>query len=158
MWTHNTPHYPKIDWQFRHLACQNHFYPFQGLLSTANCWLRPRCIWYCHRTSENSTGVPFCSLWLCVQNLVQVDVNCLYCTSVPLKMFINGVWPWMISHQASLLANSTLYINFGSLNMYFQFLGALFWGDFGTYFWWWIMSCQQKSSRWNNVVASQSQV
>ena len=35
----------------------------------------------------------------------------------------------MIPPQVSLLANGAIYASFGSPNMYFQFLGALFWGD-----------------------------
>ena len=42
--------------------------------------------------SSNCAGLPFWSLQFCVQKLVQVLVNCLYCTTDQPRMFINGVW------------------------------------------------------------------
>ena len=86
--------------------------------------------------SSNCTGSLFWSLWFCVQKLVQEPGNCLKHTTDPPEMFINGVWTWMILSRVSLFANDALYVSYGSCNMYFQFLGALFWGDFGTYIWW----------------------
>ena len=60
-----------------HFECHNHTYAFQWLLLTKNCRLGPRCTWYWHRTSDNCTGLLCCSLWVWVQELVQMAVNCL---------------------------------------------------------------------------------
>ena len=78
------------------------------------------------------------------QKLVQVAINCLNCTTDPPGMFIYGVWMWVILPRVSLIVNGTLYANFGSRSMYFQFLISLFWVDLGTYFGW-ITNWQQKT-------------
>ena len=151
------PIVPKKEQNYCHLACHNHLYLSRWPLFTKKYRLGPWCTWYCHRVSTNCTGLPFWSLWFCVQKLVQVAVNCLYHTLDPPGMFINGVWTQHILHWVSLLVNGTLYAHFGSRNIYFQFLSDLFWGDFGTYFWC-LMSCQQKTTHWENVLASNNQL
>ena len=132
MRTHNTPCCPKKEQNYCHLACRNYSYPSRWLLVTTNCRLGPPCTWYCHRSSSNCTGLLFCSLWFCVQKCVRIVVKCLNRTPDSLGMFTDGVWAQMTPRQVSLLANDTLYANFGSRNIYLKFLGALFWGIFGT--------------------------
>ena len=135
MRTYNTPYCPKQEQNYCHSASHNHSYPSWWLLLTTNCRLGRWCT--CRIATESKVTVQvgftvFWSLWCCVQKLVQVPEKCLNCTTDQPIMFINGVWTWMVLPRVSHLANGTLYASFCSCNMYFQFLGALFWSNLGT--------------------------
>ena len=53
------------------------------------------------------------------QKSLQVDVNCLYRTSDPLRMLRNDVWAQLIIPWESPLANGALDASFGSHNTNF---------------------------------------
>ena len=74
--TRDIPNFPKKSKVTVTLAHHNHLYPSRWLLLTTNCCLGPRYTWYCHRTSNNCTGLSFWSFWVCAKKLVQVAVNC----------------------------------------------------------------------------------
>ena len=69
--------------------------------------------------------------WFCVTEIasIQVAVNCLCCTSDTPRIFTNGEWAWLILLLRSLHANGTLDAHFGSRNVDFWFLSALYYFD-----------------------------
>ena len=119
----------------------------------------PRHTWYCHRIPANCPDIYYFVIHsgFVSQKLLQVAVNCLYCASEPSKIFMNAEWTGPILLWGSLLANGALDTSFGSRNMTLWFLNALFWGIFGTCFWC-ILSCQEESTCWDNIIASDNQV
>ena len=75
-----------------HSGCHNHSHSFQWLLTTINCWLDPYYTYYAIAKERQVTVQVYCVLCcgFVPQKLVQIAANCLYHTSDPLGMFING--------------------------------------------------------------------
>ena len=89
--------------------------------------------------------------------VVQIAELCLYCTSDPPRMFIRGVWKWIIIHWVSFLTRDTFGVSSDNRNKYFHLMSALFWGNFGTKLWW-IMSRLLKSVDRDNSSTSDNQL